>query len=309
VTHPQSDSCNGEDDDCDGKTDEETALNCYDAVAAGCSKDSDGEYTCVGTCRSGTSACEDGEYQEDCAGTVTPAAEDSCTQTGENTGDEDCDGQFDEGCACSVGTTCYTGSPPETKTQAPCHSGIQACSDATHGTCTNEVTPQPETCANTGVDDDCDGELDNIPLDGANCTLRSTGKGACKTGATWQCKDGVQTCIDAASAAERCDGQNVDEDCDGKVDEGFMLASDGNNCGACGVTCGGSLRCCAGHCVNTTVSNDHCSSCNTRCTGQTCCSSSCADTTSDPNNCGTCGHVCSGLLKGCTNGVCTKLLL
>jgi hypothetical protein len=304
VTGPQSEMCNDRDDDCDGETDEATALDCYEA---GCTQDSDGMYTCVGACHGGTRACEHGEYAA-CSGTVTPAPMDSCTQSGETSADEDCDGQFDEGCACSDGTTCYTGAP-DTKTRAPCHAGTQMCADSTHGTCVGEVTPKLETCANTGVDDDCDGEMDNIPLDGTSCTQRSAGNGICKAGALWKCVSGEQKCVDAPKEAERCDGRNVDEDCDGKIDEGFNLATDSNNCGACGLTCGAGLLCCAGHCVNTTTSNDHCMSCGNSCNGNTCCSSSCVDRNKDPNNCGTCGNVCSGLLKGCTNGKCTKLLL
>lgn len=305
ITGPQSEMCDDRDNDCDGSTDEQTALECY---GAGCTQGSDGLYTCVGSCRGGTRECTNGEYQ-DCSGTVTPAETDSCTQLGEDTRDEDCDGHFDEGCVCSNGTVCYTGSPSDTKMRAPCHAGMQVCSDATHGTCMNEVTPQPETCANPDVDDDCDGEMDNIPLDGTSCTQSSTGNGACKAGALWKCVDGAQKCVDAPKAAERCDGRNVDEDCDGKIDEGFNLAGDSNNCGACGVTCATGLRCCAGHCVNTNTSNDHCSACNNSCTGKTCCGGSCVDRSSDTSNCGTCGNVCSGLLINCNNGVCGKLLL
>ena len=304
ITGPQSEMCNGDDDDCDGETDEETAIDCYEA---GCTQGSDGLYTCVGSCHGGKRECVDREYQ-DCSGAVSPASTDSCTQVGESTNDEDCDGKFDEGCACSNGISCYTGAA-DTKSRAPCHAGTQMCTDSTHGTCMDEVTPKAETCANPDVDDDCDGEVDNIPLDGTSCTQRSNGNGLCKAGALWKCVSGEQKCVDAPIAAERCDGRNVDEDCDGKIDEGFNLATDSNNCGACGLTCGAGLRCCAGHCVNTTTSNDHCSTCGNSCTGKTCCNSSCVDRTSDPNNCGTCGNICSGLLKGCTNGVCTKLLL
>ena len=49
---------------------------------------------------------------------------------------------------------------------------------------------------------------------------------------------------------ERCDGD--DDDCDGRVDEGFDLASDPANCGACGTSCArahATASCAAGACT------------------------------------------------------------
>ena len=71
----------------------------------------------------------------------------------------------------------------------------------------------------------------------------------------------------------------MDEDCDGKTDEGFDLNFDEKNCGACGVTCGTSLTCCNRACVNTKTSN---------------------------SNCGACAKSCTGL-NGCNNGGCAVL--
>jgi hypothetical protein len=41
----------------------------------------------------------------------------------------------------------------------------------------------------------------------------------------------------------------LDDDCDGKVDNGFDLLTDVNHCGACAIRCtGAARRCCTGVC-------------------------------------------------------------
>jgi hypothetical protein len=272
VNFPATDMCNNEDDDCDGKTDEETEVRCY-LADSGCAQANNGDFICNGACKSGSIICRKGNYDETmCEGQVTPADAEACTASGDAMLDENCNGEVDEGCTCNPGTTCYTGSPVSTQSQSPCHSGTQTCSDSTHGTCMNEVTPEPETCANQGVDNDCDGKVDNVPMIGTSCTAQSTGRGACKNGAKWQCKDGARVCVDAAMSPERCDGQLGDEDCDGKSDEGIDLSTDEKNCGACGVTCGTGLTCCNKACVNTKSSNSNCGACGKACTGLNACS-------------------------------------
>jgi hypothetical protein len=44
-------------------------------------------------------------------------------------------------------------------------------------------------------------------------------------------------CVKSNNGVELCDG--TDNDCDGDIDEDFDFRSDPNNCGGCGVTCGG----------------------------------------------------------------------
>ena len=66
--------------------------------------------------------------------------------------------------ACSVGQTrpCYTG-PQGTSGVGLCKPGTQSCaSDGTWGTtCAGQVLPQTEVC--NGMDDDCNGIVDDIP--------------------------------------------------------------------------------------------------------------------------------------------------
>jgi hypothetical protein len=240
---------------------------------------------------------------------VTPEADERCSSDPSALAqDEDCDGQIDEGCPCLAGAKCYTGSPPSTEGTGPCHAGQQACSDTPHA-CMGEVTPTDEDCSNPGRDDDCDGVMDDIPTLGDSCAGTPDAKGVCKAGAVWQCAAGKLTCVDApAASAETCDG--LDDDCDGRIDEGFALDSDANNCGTCGHVCGAGLVCCAGECADITSSNLNCSACGKACgAGKTCCSSACFDTTSDVNHCGDCTTQCPGVVPSCSKSTCSKPVL
>ncbi|MET0387849.1 MAG: MopE-related protein [Polyangiales bacterium] len=306
VTRPSSEICNGADDDCDGEPDENTSEPCYDATAIGCTLNADGAYECAGNCSAGTRACVDGVYAETCDGVQLPV-DDVCTELGEPAIDEDCDEKTDEGCECRDGTVCYS-APRSTQSNAPCHAGVLDCGGA-GPTCEDEVIPREESCENMGVDDDCDGRLDDVPMTGKSCAGSSDAVGACKASAVWDCEDGKQICRSGTPAAdELCDGENVDEDCNGRSEEGFDLLTDKNNCGVCGMRCGASETCCAGSCVNITTSNTNCGVCGTVCGGatDTCCNGRCTSLLFDDNNCGACGRGCTvlGLVGRCTNGGC-----
>jgi cysteine-rich repeat protein len=55
---------------------------------------------------------------------------------------------------------CYSG-PMETRDRGICHAGFQLCEKGTPmGGCSGEVTPKPETCLQSGSDEDCDGLVD-----------------------------------------------------------------------------------------------------------------------------------------------------
>lgn len=301
---PTSEICNGKDDDCDGKTDEGLEIACYSG-SAGCTDNGNGGYDCVlqSTCAPGALRCLNGEMETSCQNDSLPGTERS-TMRNTTPLDEDCDGMIDEGFSCQDGRDypCYTG-PANTRGRSPCKDGKQLCNGGHFEACMDERTPVAETCANEGEDDDCDDVKDDVPRRGMSCAEASNGMGICKQEATWQCSGGSEVCRNATPRMEACDGLMQDEDCDGKIDEGFNLLTSGDNCGACNNKCAAGFSCCNGSCVNTSTSNSHCGSCTQICaTNLTCCASACVNTKSDAANCGMCGNSC--LLLGCNKGKC-----
>ena len=101
-----------------------------------------------------------------------------------------------------------------------------------------------------GVDNDCDGQVDEGYDIGERCERRLN---ACSSEGVFVCDDEGSRRCDAPEinqGEERCDEQ--DNDCDGEVDEGFNTQIDINNCGGCGVECSwahGSGTCVEGSCV------------------------------------------------------------
>jgi hypothetical protein len=152
------------------------------------------------------------------------------------------------GYTCSSGVTeeCYEG-PDGTAGRGACRLGRHTCVDSTWGPCEGMVVPSEETC--NGVDDDCDGIVDNgFERDGALCFYEGA-KGACKTEGKWHCSaDGTKSECDAPRVqptAEVCD--DVDNDCDGQVDED-SIPPEQQECttGKAGVCGPGTNRCLRG---------------------------------------------------------------
>jgi hypothetical protein len=180
--------------------------------------------------------------------------------------DNDCDGQIDEDAADVIGVQpcyeqpsgCVESSPGAFTCQGGCRAGARVCVGG-RITCAGQVGPAAEVC--DGADNDCNGVVDDgyrfltDPMNCGGCGIRCSATvvnavpacvaGACVVSACqpghWDLNglpgDGCEyPCTLTQGGVERC-GDGVDNDCDGQVDEGFDLATDVRNCGACGNDC------------------------------------------------------------------------
>ncbi len=136
---------------------------------------------------------------------------------------------------------CYSG-PPGTQGIGVCSAGTRTCTGGSvWGTCTGELLPALEVC--NGLDDDCDGAID----DG-----NPGGGGSCSTGQPGICAAGTQSCLSGAlicsanssPTAEVCNG--LDDDCDGAIDDGNPGGGGSCSTGQPGICAAGTQSCLSG---------------------------------------------------------------
>jgi hypothetical protein len=135
--------------------------------------------------------------------------------------DNDCNGQIDENCNCQAGgeQDCYGGYATNFDNNSRCKKGNMTCiGGESWTTCEADVMPIPEIC--NGIDDDCNGQTDEIFDIGEDCY---SGLGECRVKGSYVCdiETGNQKCnaTPLESTSEEICNNNKDDDCDGNVDE------------------------------------------------------------------------------------------
>jgi hypothetical protein len=270
VTPEPTETCDGQDDDCDGRFDENATgtgtNNCHlvDNNMDGVRETYVAAPLDHGACDSGDTFCTGGSFA--CIGFVGPTPE---TCNGVN---DDCDanGNIDEG-AAFAGTPCNVlsgtiGSTDTWNLFGVCTAGTWTCpanpatAASTGLQCIGGVRPAASESCN-GLDDNCNGSVDEMwvamgaqPQPGSSCcpndpstphvdvcNAAGAAFSSCRPG-TNQCAGGVVSCVQTSwsPATEICDlgGTQRDNDCDGNIDEGFRNGSgvytNIDNCGGCG---------------------------------------------------------------------------
>ena len=229
--------CNGEDDDCDGDIDEDTAVD-VSTWYADVDSDTYGDPAVSDIdCNQPTGYVTDNTDCDDTDAAQYPGADEYC-----NGEDDDCDGDVDEDSAVDVATW-YADSDSDTygdpaTTDIDCDQPSGYVSDGTDcdDTDASQYPGADEYC--NGEDDDCDGSIDeddsvDVSTWYADADLDSYGDAAASdidcdqpTGYVSDSSDCDDT--DPAQypgADEYCNGE--DDDCDGAIDEdGEVLDGD-----------------------------------------------------------------------------------
>ncbi len=323
--------CDGLDNDCDGLVDEE-----------GCECIAESTDVCgiaEGRCERGVRACVDGLYGA-CEGAVGPQSE-VCNYL-----DDDCDGEVDNGfdLLADVANCGFCGRACSfPNAAARCEEGdcvMGAChlywhdvdGDDRNG-CEYPCVPHPgglELC--NGVDDTCDGEVDEgfaLDTDPLNCG--SCGRVCHLANAVPACRDGgcvVAGCLDGFvnldgqdangceyacsvtnGGVEACDG--LDNNCDGTIDEQCACVPGSTRvCNQRPGQCRPGVQTCHdpgiwGACEGDVGPQpEQCNGLDDDCDGEPDNGFAFA---SDPKNCGACGNVChfDRAAALCVAGACT----
>jgi hypothetical protein len=316
---PKPETCNGIDDDCNGRVDDVPGgatvgdvANCGGCNVA-CATRANSVPACVmGGC---VSTCAPGFVDTD----RNPANGCECKLT--NNGveicdglDNDCNGVVDDGARAVV----YPGMAG-TLGVGVCAAGVQACQNGVLVPVTMPITPTPEIC--DGLDNDCNGKVDdtfdflNDPNNCGGCGKQCVAGMACQQG---KCPtagmggdggvitpDGGPPPRDGGAGGEAGTMPpppvNASACPDGKGGTAcFDLTYDHANCGACGHACGATQYCMSMVCTDFPATN--CGAGQTVCLDPSGQKPFCTDLMFDQRNCGACGTVCPS--GPCMGGQC-----
>ncbi len=240
MVNGQPEACNGKDDDCDGNFDEGLP------PLGTCGQ------TDTGECALGTLMCAGG--QPVCMGAINPTFE-ICDNL-----DQDCDGSNTNGydlvndarncgtcgrvCSVTNGTAKCAGS---TCSVGACNPGFYDL-DSDHTTCEYACDFQGPIEACNGVDDNCNGQIDEGLVVPDICDHDGACAGAvaaCGGVTGWKCNYGPTVSKDASGnivPETTCD--ELDNDCDGVKDDAFPTKGQACNDGGVGVCRGTGANVC-----------------------------------------------------------------
>lgn len=316
-----ADSCDGEDENCDGSVDEGCSCEagvereCETELGPGVSHCVDGFWTncrvgeCLeqgleqlcdnqlGECQGATQVCDAGEWS---ACSIAPQADDACDGR-----DENCDGNVDEGCSCETGA--------QRECEAEIGPGVAYCVDGFWSGC------RVGECLEEGLERLCDNQQGECR--GGRQACVSGHWGPCSlTPATVDACDGKDNDCDA-SVDEACSCQNgAQRECEAEIGPGVAECIDGfwSNCrvGECleeGLTrfcdnqqgvCAGSTQSCVGGnwaaCSMTPTALDACDGEDNNCNGSV--DEGCTCPTGTQRPCGLDAGLCETGMQTCDAG-------
>ena len=135
-----------------------------------------------------------------------------CSDDPDCFGESCCDWGVDEGILTEP---CFDGNPAAVlNKKSKCHIGKRLCVNGQKSECIGQGTPEIEVC--NGIDDDCDGQIDNN-IEGGLCGHNELG--ICYYGENVCLPDSAEMICVGATYPQNEACNNLDDDCDGIVDE------------------------------------------------------------------------------------------